>query len=89
MNYDAPNHEFKIFQQIHLIQGTRTIFIDQMTTCIQKDTFYAALKIFNSSSCSLTIVKKEEAKYKVVLRKYLNTRAFYSVDEFGMCKGDL
>jgi hypothetical protein len=31
---------------------------------------------------SLTIRKNEKAKFKVALRKYLNTHSFYSADEF-------
>jgi hypothetical protein len=27
----------------------------------------------------------EKAKFKVALKKYLNTHSFYSVDEFFMC----
>jgi len=35
--------------------------------CFQKITFYAAIKIFNSLPCSLTILKKGDAKFKVAL----------------------
>jgi len=35
--------------------------------CFQKSTFYAGIKIFNSLPCSLTILKKGEAKFKVVI----------------------
>jgi hypothetical protein len=48
----------------------------------QKSTFYADIKIFNSLPRGLTILKKEKAKFKVTLRKYINTHSFYSVDEF-------
>jgi hypothetical protein len=41
------------------------------------------------SVCSLTVLKNEKAKFKLALRKYLNTHCFYSVDEFFMCKDDL
>jgi hypothetical protein len=58
-------------------------------SCFQKDTSYAAIKIFNSLPCSLTTLKKEKAKFKVALRKYLNTHTFYCVDEFVMCKDKL
>jgi len=35
------------------------------------------------------VLKNEKAKFKVALRKYLNTDSLYSVDEFFMCKDDL
>jgi hypothetical protein len=55
-------------------------------SCFQKSTFYAVIKIFNSLPPSLTILKNNNAKFKEVLRKYLNKHFFYSVDEFFMCK---
>jgi hypothetical protein len=59
------------------------------TSCFQKRTLYAGIKIFNFLPCSLAILKNEKAKLKVALRKCLNTHSFYSVDEFFMCKNDL
>jgi hypothetical protein len=44
---------------------------------------------FSASYHSQTILKNEKAKFKLALRKYLNTQSFYSVDEFFMCKDDL
>ena len=46
-------------------------------SCFQKGAFYAGIKIFDSSPCSLTILKNEKAKFKVALRKYLNTHSFF------------
>jgi len=51
--------------------------------------FYASTKIFNSLPRSLTVVKNEQAKYKVVLRKYINRHCIYCVCEFVMCKDAL
>ena len=34
---------------------------------------------------SLSILMNEKAKFKVALKKYLNTHSFYSVDKFFMC----
>jgi hypothetical protein len=51
-------------------------------SAFQKNTFYGAIRIFNSLQCSLTICKIEKAKLKVTFRKYLNTHSFSSVDEF-------
>jgi hypothetical protein len=49
---------------------------------LQKSTFYAGIKIFNSLPSSVTILKNDKAKFKAALRKYLPTPSFYSVDEF-------
>jgi hypothetical protein len=57
-------------------------------SCFQKSTFHAGIKIFNILPHSLKILKNEKAKFKVALRKYLNTQSFYSIDEFLMCKSD-
>ena len=54
----------------------------------QKSTFCAGIRIFNSWPCNLTFLKNEKTKFKVALKKYLNTHCLYSVDEFCMCKGD-
>ena len=43
----------------------------------------------NFQQSSLTIFKNDKAKFKAVLRKYLNTHSFYSVDELFICKDDL
>jgi hypothetical protein len=52
----------------------------------QKSTFYAGIRIFNRLPLSLISLKNEKTKFKVALRKYLNTHSFYSVDEFFMYK---
>ena len=55
-------------------------------SCFSKSTFHAGIKIFNNLPCSLTILKNEKTKFIAVLRKYLNTHSFYSVDEFFICR---
>jgi len=37
----------------------------------------------------MTILKNDKAKLKAILRKYLQTHSFYSVDEFWVCKDGL
>ena len=44
--------------------------------CFQKSTFYAGIKILNSLPPSVAILKNDEAKFKVALRKYLNGQFF-------------
>jgi len=46
-------------------------------SCFQSSIFYASITIFNSVPHSLTILKNDKAKFKAVLRKYLNTHSFY------------
>ena len=55
-----------------------------MPTCpvLNKFTLYAGIKIFNSLLLGLTVLKNEKAKFKLTLRKYLNTLSLYSVAEF-------
>jgi hypothetical protein len=55
-------------------------------SCFQKSTFYTSIRIFNRLPLSLIILENEKPKFKVALRKYLNTHSFYSVDEFFMYK---
>ena len=45
-------------------------------SCFQKSTFYGGINIFNVLPCSLTVHKNEKAKFKVTLRKYVNTQFF-------------
>jgi len=40
------------------------------TSCFQKSTFYAGIKIFNSLPPSVTILKNDKAKFKAAFRKY-------------------
>jgi hypothetical protein len=44
--------------------------------------FLYGSKIFNSLPLCLTILKKENAKFKTAFRKYLNTHSLYSIQEF-------
>ena len=48
------------------------------------------MKILNSLSRSVTVLKNDKAKFKAALRKYVQTYYFYSVYEFFfMCEDDL
>jgi hypothetical protein len=52
--------------------------------CFQKSAYYAGIGIFNSLPSSLPSLINTKAQFKVVLRRYLITHSFYSVDEFLM-----
>jgi hypothetical protein len=57
-------------------------------TCFQKRTYYAGIKNLNNLQSSLKSLVNEKAKFKVALKRYLNTYSFYSVDEFLVSKTD-
>jgi hypothetical protein len=46
-------------------------------TYFQKITYYSGIKIFNNLPASLRILMNENAKFKIVLKQYLNTYSFY------------
>jgi hypothetical protein len=58
-------------------------------SCFQNSTIYAVIKIFNILPPSVTILENDMAKLKSDLRKYLNTKSFYSVNELFICKDDV
>jgi hypothetical protein len=58
-------------------------------SCFQKSAFYSGIRIFNTLPLRLINFKNERAKFKVALKRYLNTHSFYSVDEFVMYTDDL
>jgi hypothetical protein len=58
-------------------------------SCFQKGAYYADIKIFNSLPPSLKTISDKKEKFKVALKRYLNTHTFYSVEEFLQFKKDL
>jgi hypothetical protein len=57
-------------------------------TGFQKSTYYSGIKIFNNLSYSLKSLMNEKARFKVALKRYLNTHSFYSVEKFVVSKTD-
>jgi len=55
----------------------------------QKSAFHCGIRIFNSLPHSLTNLKNAKSKFKAILKMYLNTHFFYSIDKFLMCTDDL
>jgi hypothetical protein len=55
----------------------------------QKKYIYVGVKIFNSLSFSMPILKNEKSKFKAALRKYQHTHSLYPVNKFFMYKDDL
>ena len=58
-------------------------------SCFQRDASYSRIRIFNSLPRSITNLKNEKTQFKVALKKFLNTRSFYSVDELFTCTNDM
>jgi hypothetical protein len=61
------------------------IFIGQMPTYFffkSTSYVYVGTNNFNSLPPSVTVLKKDEAKFKAALRWNLNTNTFYAVDYF-------
>jgi hypothetical protein len=65
--------------------GLEFVFFGTLTVTLMYYTCYP--KCISISYDDL--LKKEKAKFKLTLRKFLNTHSFYSVDEFFMCEDDL
>ena len=86
MNFILNNKEhFQTNSSIHSIDTSNKHHLHRPNanlSCFQKSTFYAGIRIFNRLPLSLISLKNEKTKFKVALRKYLNTHCFYSVDEF-------
>jgi hypothetical protein len=57
-------------------------------SCFQKGAYYAGIRIFKSLPPSLKTISDKKEKFKVALKRYLNTHTFYSVDEFLQFKKD-
>jgi len=54
----------------------------------QKGASYSGIRIFNSLPRSITNLKNEKTHFTVALKKFLNSRSFYSVNEFLICTDD-
>jgi len=58
------------------MQEMNTTFKNQSLVVWKKRTFFIGIKIFNTFPRSLKILKKEEANFKGVVRKYLIKHSF-------------
>ena len=93
VNFIVNNHEiFQTNSSVHNINTRHKHHLHgQMPTYLvfKKSTFFAVIKMFNNLPPSVTILKKDKAKFKAALRKYLHTHSFYCVYEFFICEDDL
>jgi Iap family predicted aminopeptidase len=51
-------------------------------SAIQRGITYSTIKMFNNLPPSISRLKKDKLVFKSVLRKYLLTHVFYSIEEF-------
>jgi len=91
---DSIINKHENLKQIHLCtiatQGMKKIFKDQMPTClIFKKVYLVLVSKFSTVYHTVNILKNDKAKFKAVLRKFLHTHSFYSVDKCFTCKDDL
>ena len=93
MNFIINNQEiFHTNSSIHNLNTRYKHHLHRPNTklpCFHKSQLYAGIKLFNSLSPSVTILRNNKTKFQAALRKYLHTHSFYSVDEFFVCKDDL
>jgi hypothetical protein len=48
----------------------------------QKGVYYSGVKVFNSLPKTLKDISNKPGKFKVALKRFLQTHSFYSLDEF-------
>ena len=59
---------------LHLPQSTLAMY--------QKGVYYSGIKVFNGLPRTLKDISSKPGKFKIALRKFLQTGSFYSLDEF-------
>ena len=91
MSFIINNQEiFQINSPIHNINTRNKHNLQRPNanlSSFQRSIFSAGIKIFNSLSLTVTILRCDMEKFKATLRKH--THSFYSVDEFITCKENL
>jgi hypothetical protein len=78
-NYFTPNSllydsNTRHRNDLHLPQATLTMY--------QRGVYYLGIKIFNSLPRALKDISCKPGKFKIALRRFLQTHSFYSLDEF-------
>jgi hypothetical protein len=80
MNFVVNNGElFQIYTAIHSVNTRNRNHLHRPTanpSCFQKSAYYAGIKIFNSLLSNLRSITNKKARFKVSLKRYLNTYSF-------------
>jgi phosphatidate phosphatase PAH1 len=77
--YFTPNNVYydsntRHRNDLHLPQVTLAMY--------QRGVYYSGIKVFNGLPRALKDISSKPEKFKIALRKFLQTRSFYSLDEF-------
>jgi hypothetical protein len=48
----------------------------------QRGAYYSGAQLFNIFPTSITTLKNDKRRFRLVLRKYLQENSFYSIEEF-------
>jgi hypothetical protein len=92
MNFVVNNQElFLTNSAIHRVNTRNRDHVHRPIanlSCLKKNAYYAAIKIFNSLPSNLRSLMNKKAQFKVALKRYLNTHFLYSVEEFITFKND-
>jgi hypothetical protein len=85
INFVIDNLEnFQTNSAIHCVNTRNNHYLHRPIanlTCFQKSIYYSGINIFNNLPASLKSLMNEKAKFKIVLKQYLNAHSFYSVDQ--------
>jgi len=77
-NYFTPNSIFYDSNTRH----RNNLYLPQATLAMyQKEIYYSGLKVFNGLPRALKDISSKPGKFKVALRKFLETHSFFSLDE--------
>jgi len=73
-NNENHNLDTRQRNNLYLPQANLTIY--------QKGTYYSGIKIFNNLPLQIKNVADNQRKFKTVLKNYLHTYSFYSIEEY-------
>jgi len=73
-----------VFFLLEFVVNNRNYFHLPQATLVmyQKGVFYLGIKVFNSLPRALKDISSKAGKFKIALRKFLQTHSFYSLDKF-------
>jgi len=78
-NYFIPNSVYHDSNNRH----RNDLHLPQVTLAMyRKGVYYSGINFFNGLPRALKDISSEPSKFKIALRKFLQTRSFYSLDEF-------
>jgi len=78
-NYFTPNSIFYGSNTRH----RNDLYLPQATLAMyQKGVYYLGMRVFNGLPTALKDISSKPGKFKIALRKFLETQSFCSLDEF-------